>query len=136
MPYIDIGMDVHEVGEAYAVAGQVVLSSPGELCLRCLGIITDESLKREAEQYGAAGGKPQVVWPNGILASTAVALFMQLITPWHQASIATAYLEYDGNSHTVRESPRLTHMRGSNCAHFASLDNLGDPFWCPKKPGA
>jgi hypothetical protein len=35
-------------------------------CLRCCEFITDEQLEREAERYGAAGGDPQVVWPNGV----------------------------------------------------------------------
>ena len=85
IPYIDIGMDVHEIGKgAFLIAGQVILSSPGHPCLRCCGFITDERLKREAEQYGAAGGRPQVVWPNGVLASTAFGLAVQLLTPWHE----------------------------------------------------
>jgi molybdopterin/thiamine biosynthesis adenylyltransferase len=131
IPYLDVGMDVHKVGDAYCIAGQVILSCPGELCLRCLGVITEDRLKREAEHYGAAGGRPQVVWPNGILASAAVGLFVQLVTPWHQKPIATAYLEYDGNAHTMVQSPRLTFMSGRVCAHFTELDNLGDPFWRP-----
>lgn len=132
MPYLDLGMDVHPVGKEYSIAGQVILSSPGELCLRCLGFITDELLSREAARYGAAGGKPQVVWPNGLLASAAVGLFIQLVTPWHGKPLATAYLEYDGNCHTVKECSRLTFMRGRVCQHFDALDNLGDPFWRPK----
>lgn len=54
----------------------------GGPCLRCLGIVTEETLDEEGRNYGAAGGKPQVVWPNGLLASTAVGLFMPLVTPW------------------------------------------------------
>jgi molybdopterin-synthase adenylyltransferase len=64
IPYVDMGMDVHEVDGRYLIAGQVILTTPGALCLRCLGIVTEESLAREARNYGAAGGKPQVVWPN------------------------------------------------------------------------
>lgn len=132
IPYLDLGMDVHKVGEDSYIAGQVVLSLPGELCLRCLGFITDELLAREAARYGAAGGRPQVIWPNGLLASAAVGLFIQLITPWHRNPIATAYLEYDGNSHTVKECPRLTTMRERVCHHFDGIDDLGDPFWRPR----
>jgi hypothetical protein len=139
IPYLDLGMDVHRLGDDYCIAGQVILSSPGELCLRCLGFITDELLAREAARYGAAGGRPQVVWPNGLLASAAVGLFIQLVTPWSRNPVATAYLEYDGNSHTVKECSRLTIMRERVCNHFDSLDNVGDPFWrsrskTPPKP--
>ena len=42
-------------------------------------IITEEKLKEEAAKYGAAGPDAQVIWPNGVLASTAVGLFVQLV---------------------------------------------------------
>ena len=46
IPYIDIGMDVHDLGEhGHLVAGQVILSTPGFPCLRCCGFITDERLE-------------------------------------------------------------------------------------------
>jgi molybdopterin-synthase adenylyltransferase len=104
---------------------------PGERCLRCLGVITDDLLAREAADYGAAGARPQVIWPNGILASTAVGLFVQLVTPWHRKSVGTAYLEYDGNTHTVTVSNRLTATEGKRCNHFSKIGDLGDPFWQP-----
>jgi hypothetical protein len=47
----------------------------------------------EAEKYGAAGSRPQVVWPNGVLASTAVGLAVQLLTPWHPKPPAFTFLE-------------------------------------------
>src|SRR5207245_11017813 len=37
IPYIDIGMDVHDLGVEYVVGGQVILSMPGQLCMRCAG---------------------------------------------------------------------------------------------------
>ena len=82
IPYIDIGMDVHDLGkDGFLISGQVVLSTPGSPCLRCCGVITDERLTEEAKKYGAAGSRPQVVWPNGVLASTAVGLAVRLLTP-------------------------------------------------------
>lgn len=54
-------------------------------------------LVQEARTYGAAGGKPQVDWPNGLLASAAVRLFTQLICPWNSQPSGSALLEYDGN---------------------------------------
>ena len=67
-------MDVHDCKEkGFLISGQVILSMPGHPCMRCCGFITDERLKQEAERYGAAGARPQVVWPNGVLASTAAA---------------------------------------------------------------
>ena len=81
--YIDIGMDIHQVdGEPPRMAGQVILSAPGHECMKCLGFITPEKLAKEAQAYGAAGPKPQVVWPNGVLASTAVGLAVEALTGW------------------------------------------------------
>jgi molybdopterin/thiamine biosynthesis adenylyltransferase len=120
IPYIDQGMDVHRLGEAdgYLVAGQVVLSSPGEPCLRCLGIVTEQALAEEARTYGDAGGKPQVVWPNGILASTAVGLVVQLVTPWTGTRRRSAYFCYDANEGTVIKADRLLRRRDQPCPHY------------------
>lgn len=130
-PYIDIGMDVHDLGNQFAVSGQVILSMPGELCMKCMGFLRDDLLAREAENYGAAGSRPQVIWPNGVLASLAVGVFVQLVTPWQKQHPRVWYLEYDGNSQTVERSNRLEHLKGISCNHFSSLEDLGDPFWTP-----
>jgi hypothetical protein len=126
IPYIDQGMDVHGLADGFLIAGQVVLSVPGSPCLRCLGVVTEEALDEEGRNYGAAGGKPQVVWPNGVLASTAVGLFMQLVTPWHRSARAGACLEYDGNAGTVRPSDRHRRLSGRPCPHRLPAE-LGDP---------
>ncbi|MFZ5674344.1 MAG: HesA/MoeB/ThiF family protein [Pseudomonadota bacterium] len=120
IPYIDQGMDVHELGAGHGhlVAGQVVLSQAGSPCLRCLGIVTDEGLADEARKYGAAGGRPQVVWSNGVLASLAVGLVVQLVAPWSRRSRAGAYLSYDGNAGVVSESDRFRRMSAVSCPHF------------------
>ena len=83
IPLIDIGMDVHIVGkEPPRMGGQVILSMPGSRCMKCLGFLSDASLAREAALYGDAGPRPQVVWPNGVLASTAVGVAVDLLTNW------------------------------------------------------
>jgi molybdopterin/thiamine biosynthesis adenylyltransferase len=128
IPYIDIGMDVHAVGTSFSIGGQVAVSMPGGPCLRCLGIITDQRLKQEAQQYGAAGGKPQVVWPNGILASAAVGMFMKLVTPWEKEIKFPILLEYDGDAQTLTPSNKLNYLSG-RCTHFDGLQNVGDPFF-------
>ena len=132
IPYIDIGMDVHPLENQFAISGQVILSMPGELCMRCMGFLRDDLLAREAANYGAAGSRPQVLWPNGVLASLAVGIFIQLVTPWNKHRRRVWYLEYDGNSQTVATSNRLTHLAGTVCNHFSSLEELGDPFWLPQ----
>ncbi len=83
IPYIDIGMDVTEVSKSYyAVSGQMIMTRPGEPCMRCLGFLTTDRLAREEDQYGDAGINPQVVWTNGTLASLAVGAMIQSVTPW------------------------------------------------------
>jgi len=129
IPYIDIGMDVHALENQFAISGQVILSMPGELCMKCMGFLHEDLLAREAANYGAAGSKPQVIWPNGVLASLAVGIFVQLMTPWQKNHRRVWYLEYDGNSQTVATSNRLAHLAGTVCNHFSSLEDLGDPFW-------
>jgi molybdopterin-synthase adenylyltransferase len=129
IPYIDVGMDVHAIGgEGFLIAGQVILSMPGRPCLRCCGFITDERLTEEARNYGGAGGRPQVVWPNGVLASTAVGLAVKLLTPWFSGAPAFTYLEYDGNRGTVTVSPRVARLKGHACPHHPP-DETGNPLF-------
>ncbi len=132
IPYIDIGMDVHSLGDRFSVSGQVILSMPGDVCMRCLGFLRDELLAKEAANYGAAGARPQVVWANGILASAAVGVFTQLLTPWNTLHSRTAYLEYDGDTQSLVSSNRLQCMKDRECSHFTSQGDLGDPFWIPE----
>jgi len=118
IPYIDIGMDVFQLpGEAPHIAGQVILSMPGLPCMRCMQFITEEKLAVEAGKYGVAGNRPQVVWPNGVLASSAIGIFIDLITGWTKQEKALKYLTYDGNSGVVVKHPRLTYTK-NECSHF------------------
>lgn len=128
IPFIDIGMDVLQFDRSYRIVGQAVMSAPGHSCLRCMGILTDEQLKQEAAQYGAAGPRAQVVWPNGVLASTAVGLLVQLLAPWFTASSAGAYIEYNGNTPRLGPSPRIEYAINHPCPHF-STEDVGDPFF-------
>lgn len=125
IPFIDIGMDVHKIPSGFLIAGQAALSLAGGPCLRCLGIVTEDALATEARNYGAAGENPQVVWPNGVLASTAVGLAIQLLTPWHSGPVESALLHYDGNTGTISESRRVRNWSGP-CPHYPA-DQRGDP---------
>jgi hypothetical protein len=125
MPLVDIGMDVHLVEERPHMTGQVILSLPGGPCFRCLGFLTDENLRQEADLYGAAGGRPQVVWTNGVLASLAVGLVVDLLTGWQRRSYRAEYLHFDANEHVVSRSPRL-EFAPKTCRHFAA-DFVGEP---------
>jgi hypothetical protein len=125
MHYIDIGMDVH--GDTPPViGGQVILSSPGGPCMACMGFLTPERLAAEARRYGNVGSRPQVVWPNGVLASTAVGLAVDLVTGWTQKNRTHVYLSYDGNACTLKPSITLTGIERRVCTHFVDSD-VGDP---------
>lgn len=127
IPYVDIGLDVHKVGdEPPRMAGQVVVSMPGGPCLTCLGFLTEELLAKEAARYGAAGPRPQVVWANGILASSAVGIAVDLLTDWTQALREPIYLSYDGNKGTLGPHVRLRYLVPGPCPHYPA-DQVGDP---------
>lgn len=131
-PYIDIGMDVHAGDKGHFIGGQVILSLPGTPCLRCYSVVTQAKIEEEARNYGDAGPKPQVVWPNGILASTAVGLTLQLVSPWHPNPVESEYLQYDGNAGTMARSPIWKAMQGRACSHH-SLQETGDPSFDLRK---
>lgn len=129
IPYLDIGMDVHEAsGEPPQMGGQVILSMPGGPCMWCLGFLSDEKLAREAGRYGAAGGRPQVIWPNGALASTAIGIAMDLLTGWTGRRDPLVYLSYDGNTGELRPHPRLQVLGRRPCSHYPPTPT-GDPVW-------
>lgn len=128
IPYIDIGMDVHKVDDdPYSISGQVILSLPGKPCLACLGFLTELKLAREAAKYGNIGGRPQVVWPNGVLASSAVGMFVNLVTNWTKQEKVPRYLMYDGNTGLIQEHPRVS-FTPSECNHHL-LDKVGPPMF-------
>jgi hypothetical protein len=127
IPLVDIGMDVHLVNTKPHISGQVILSLPGGPCMKCLGFLNDQTLQQEAERYGAAGGRPQVVWANGVLASIAVGLVVDLLTSWNGIPPQGEYLHFDGNTHHVSRSPRIQYAPPT-CAHFPA-DAVGEPVF-------
>ena len=131
LPYIDIGMDVTAItSDAFAVAGQVIVTRPDGPCMRCLGFLTEQRLSEEENRYGDVGINPQVVWTNGILASLAVGEFVKLATPWFSANDNFCWLELDGNAQTVVPSRRPKYARQfAACPHHGGKDGLGDPFF-------
>jgi molybdopterin/thiamine biosynthesis adenylyltransferase len=126
IPYVDIGMDIYQGGDkSYFMAGQVITSIPGCHCMRCMQFITEEKLGVEAAKYGNVGGRPQVVWPNGVLASTAIGILVNLITGWSKHQQAS-YLSYDGNLGTVTPHKRLHYLPENGCVHFP-IEDCGIP---------
>ncbi|TDT92013.1 HesA/MoeB/ThiF family protein [Pseudodesulfovibrio indicus] len=133
IPYVDMGMDVTDLGNnGFLISGQVISSLPGGPCLRCCGLVTDARLEMEAQAYGVAGGRPQVVWSNGVLASTAAGLVVQLITPWFPSSPEFVYLEYDGNKGIVRPHGQMGLLKGRKCPHHPA-EETGDPLFDIRK---
>ena len=66
--------------------------------MTCMGFLTDEKLSAEAARTVTPAGRPQVVWPNGVLASTAVGFAVDLVARAGRANAAAArLLVYDGN---------------------------------------
>ncbi len=133
IPYVDIGLDVAEVGdEGPKMRGQVILTVPGGPCMKCVDFITDENLDEEGARYGDAGPRPQVVWANGVLASTAVGLAVDLLTGWTRSvpSERVVYLSYDGNTGVLAPDKRLRYLKSSSCRHFTAED-VGDPALRP-----
>jgi molybdopterin-synthase adenylyltransferase len=126
IPYIDVGMDVFGTPDAYFISGQVIMSLPDHPCMWCMGFLTEEAIAEEQEQYGQAGSRPQVVWPNGTLASVAVGKFMSLVTPWNKSLQQALYTEYDGNRNLVFPSRKLDVLKDIQCPHFRGTDALGD----------
>jgi hypothetical protein len=119
-------MDVVKTEKAFDVFGQVFLSMPGCPCMNCFGLITAKNLAEEAKKYGDAGKKPQVVWSNGVLASTAVGVAVDLLTDWSKGLRAPILLSYSGNNGTLSVYKRLKAMMDFNCPHYP-LDQAGDP---------
>jgi hypothetical protein len=127
IPLIDIGMDVQCVkGQLPRMAGQVILSTPGEPCMQCIGFLNEKTLTREAQRYGDAGDNPQVVWANGVLASTAIGIAVDLLTGWTGKHVGLEYLSYDGNRNCIGPHVRLEYLPKEQCTHHP-LDQVGDP---------
>lgn len=111
IPFIDIGMDVHQNGlNDYYMSGQAILSMPGMPGMQTMGFLTEEKLAVEAAKYGVVGGRPQVIWPNGILASAAVGIFVDIVTGWSGQKDKLVYLSYDGNWRILTPHLRLNFI--------------------------
>lgn len=127
IPYLDIGLDVYQMGDASPeMAGQIILSMPGHPCMQCMGFLSERNLAKEAARYGDAGIRPQVVWANGVLASTAVGLLVDLITGWTRELHPPVYLSYESNRGTVMPHVRLPYVRDLVCPHYPA-DAVGAP---------
>jgi molybdopterin-synthase adenylyltransferase len=92
-----------------------VVSLPGGTCLRCAGVIRDDLLGADREEYVASAPEQQVVSMNGLLASEAVTAAIFLITGCTPGYDVPAHLIYDGLAHELRKNRFLPHA----CSHYA-----------------
>ena len=97
--------------------------------MQCMGFLNATSLAREAAAYGAAGVRPQVVWANGMLASTAVSVAVDLMTNWTGGVHAPIYLEYDGNTNELKRPSRAEYWP-RECIHYPASE-VGEPRFKP-----
>lgn len=122
IPYIDIGMDIKTIKNNYHVIyGQAIMTFPDGPCMRCLGFLNERILELEVNNYGDAGDKPQVVWPNGCLASTAVSFLMNYFFQWSGNYPPYLYRQYDGNNFTITDhehAKRMVESLKCGCKHF------------------
>lgn len=126
IPYIDVGMDVHELTAGqYEIHGQVILSMPGKPCMHCMGFLNEEVLSKEAQKYGAAGNNPQVVWSNGILCSAAVGIAVDVLTDWSKKTRGPVFLGFRGSELSLQPDKRLKYLQGQQCNHYP-LCQAGD----------
>ena len=120
-------MGIEQVPPPPIVFGQVQVSMPGRPCLRCNGFITDASLAKEANNYGHKTKRPQVIWSNGVLASTAIGIAMEMITCWTKNPEQNYYLSYEGNSHLLTDHLRKEYLP-NGCIHYP-VNESGQVGW-------
>lgn len=128
IPLVDIGMKVLRPDAAPSqICGQTMLSMPGESCMECLQLLTPENLSREAEDYDT-GPQPQVVWSNGVLASTAIGFAMGLLTGWSGSTPPSWRVDYKGGQMLLNQSNLAIALQGSKCRHYP-LSAMGDAIF-------
>jgi hypothetical protein len=124
-------MSIRSAGEHLATAdGQVIVSLPGEPCLRCF-FLTDALLEWERQhrppgydQNPDAPGDPQVVSMNGVLASEACNCVVDLLTGYSDGRRGARQWQYEGRSGELM--PSNLPSRRSDCPACAQ-EGHGDP---------
>lgn len=79
--------------------------------------------------FNVTPNMPQVIWANGVIASAAVGIVVDIITGWTKTFPNVIYLQYDGNSNTLMPHKRIEYMDlSANCPHYP-IENVGDPMF-------
>ncbi len=130
IPLVDIGMVVlRPENRAPEIRGQVILSMPGELCMHCIQFLTEANISEDVQQYDK-DPQPQVIWPNGVLASNAIGYALGLLTGWSGASRPSCRVDYRGSQMTMTPSNMVAALSGCNCKHYP-LSQCGAPIFRP-----
>lgn len=134
IPLVDIGMSIRSTGEHLATAdGQVIVSKPGEPCMRCFfstdGVLSRERVERPPgyDENPDAPGEPQVVSMNGVLASEACNCVLDLITGYSCGRRGARQWQYDGR--TGHLEPFDLPSARPGCPACAE-EGQGDPSHC------
>ena len=114
-------------GQSPEIFGQTILSMPGEPCMQCMQFLNKETLAKEVQDYNA-GSQPQVVWPNGILASVAIGEAVALLTGWSGQLVPASRVDLRGSSLTMTPSNLLPVLDRTHCRHYP-LSRSGDPVF-------
>jgi hypothetical protein len=116
VPYIDIGLTIvmAEKGSVGGIGGQVFISVPAGPCMWCAGILTNDELAGDHEEYVAGAPEQQVISMNGILASQAINAALWLLTRFAPAFPPPAHIVYDGLEHELRRNDYLP----KSCSHY------------------
>lgn len=117
IPMIDIGMNVlKNENETYSIVGQVFLSLPNNLCMRCFDFFNPKN--NPDGEYGHAGPRPQVVFSNGVLASNAISSFVKLISKSYGFKLPGIYKTYDSDSENFVCHPLVEILSQRKCSHY------------------
>jgi hypothetical protein len=95
--------------------------------MHCVQLLNEEMLAKEVQDYNA-GSQPQVVWPNGILASAAVGEAIALFTGWSGSSLPASRIDLRGSRLTMADSKLLPMLKATHCRHYP-LSGSGDPLF-------
>lgn len=126
IPVIDTGTEIQPVdgqpGEVRTIGGRVMVILPDGPCLGCLGVLTPEALRREAEQQrvrssyvqGQEIPAPAVISLNGVIASLAVTEFLNLVLGFAKRP-ERVYQRYDGIRGVVKAYALVSEQACNLC---------------------
>lgn len=135
IPVVDLGalVTIKPSGDA-AIFGRVQLLAPGQACLHCHQVLDGELvrldlLSHEARARDPYGMPPEVIQPavisfNGVVASLAVTMLLQVFTPLTGEVRA---LRYDGVAGRVKEVAAARHPRCPDCAARYAYQGDNEP---------